>query len=99
MCEILIVCSDGHKTLKWTYCIYMIFKYYVLSCSFFTYSYNYNRSQWEILFFEKDFIYLFERESTEEEWKGKADSLLSKGPDSQLDPRTLGSVPEQEAEA
>lgn len=49
MWEILIVCSDSHKALKCTYCIYVTFKYYVLSCSFITYSYNYNRSQWEIM--------------------------------------------------
>ena len=54
-----------------------------------------------ILFYFKDFIYLFvrERESESEhrqtEWKaeaeGEAGSLWSKEPDVGLDPRTLGS--------
>ena len=49
-------------------------------------------------FFFKDFIYLFERQSTREQWggaeteaKGEAESLLSREPNAGLDPRTLRS--------
>lgn len=51
MCDILIGCNDSYKALKWICCIYVIFKYYVLSYCFFSYTYNYNRSQWKIMIF------------------------------------------------
>ena len=52
-------------------------------------------------FYFKDFICLFEaereQESTEGGAEGEADSPLSREPDAALNPRTLGSGPEQKA--
>ena len=60
-------------------------------------------------FFPNDFIYVFfcvwERETTSMSWgkeaerEGESGSLLSRGPDVGLDPRTPGSWPELKAEA
>ena len=53
------------------------------------------------LIFFKDFIYLLKSESTSRgkaEAEGEADSLLSRMPKAELDPRILGSWPELKAE-
>lgn len=53
-----------------------------------------------LFFLNKDvFIYLREKENTEDEGKGEADFPLSREPDAELNPRTLGSWPEPKADA
>ena len=53
------------------------------------------------LIFLKDFIYLFdtEKEHKQAEWEGEAGSPLSRELDAGFHPRTLGSGPEQKADA